>query len=100
MKVTEDWNVKASMLRNEWDYPFIANYWEVLEIFVKTNRIIPSWRYNNWQASVLNETTGEWKGPVGMVSLSFSEHAMRASNPSSEIPKGLRWPLRPPPEAK
>ena len=84
------WPINWSMTSNDWDWPFIANYWEILEIFVKTNRIIPSWR-NNWdQPSVLNETTGEWMGPIGMVSLSFSVHAMRASNPSSEIPKGLR----------
>ena len=68
------WSIKQSMLFNEWDYPFIANYWEILEIFFNTNRIIPSWR-NNWgQASVLNETTGEWKGPVGMVSIDNFEH--------------------------
>ena len=82
------WPINWSMTSNDWDWPFIANYWEILEIFVKTNRIIPSWR-NNWgQASVLNETTGEWKGPVGMVSiiiLSISVHALRTSKPRSEI---------------
>ena len=41
--------------------------WEILESFLQNNNIHPHWTNVGWNIGLLNHSTGQWSGGVGMI---------------------------------
>ena len=81
----------------------VAAYWELEDMFLKINKIKPEWikidyHYNFKQYnltkqltehdySLLNETTGQWSGAVGLIQRDQADYAVKNHIPSYNMSK-------------
>ena len=69
----------------------VAEYWEIEDMFLKVNNIKPEWIWintiNKDEKGLLNETTGQWSGAVGMIQRDEADYAVKNYIPSYEMIK-------------
>ncbi len=66
----------------------VADYWELEDMFLKINNVKPEWiwiRSNN--KGILNETTGQWSGAVGLIQRDEADYAVKNYFPSYTMGK-------------
>ena len=56
----------------------VADYWELEDRFLKMNNIKPEWIWINvTDRGLLNETTGQWSGAVGLIQRDEADYAVK-----------------------
>ena len=55
----------------------IAYEWEVQDAFFKYNNITPHWINANGSSGILNYTTGQWSGAVGLIQRDEADYTIR-----------------------
>ena len=55
----------------------VANPWEMQEAFFKYNNIKPRWLNANYNWGILDQTTGQWSGAVGLIQKDEVDYAIR-----------------------
>ena len=66
----------------------VADYWEIEEMFLKINNIKAEWIYINvTNRGLLNETTGQWSGAVGLIQRDEADYAVKNYIPSYNMSK-------------
>ena len=71
------------------DYSSIANKWEIEEAFFKSHNITPHWiKVGHRTLSLLNYTTGQWSGQVGLIQRDEADYAISnfaGTHPRSKV---------------
>ena len=73
--------------------PYVHHYtvawdWEIQEAFFEYNDITPHWTNCNYTWGVLNDTTGQWSGAVGLIQRDEADYAIIAftgTHPRSKV---------------
>ena len=66
----------------------IAWEYEIQEAFFKSNDITPHWINCNYDWGLLNQTTGQWSGAVGLIQRDEADYALplfAGTHPRSEV---------------
>ncbi len=73
-------NITGEMVRYPlWPYVrywSVAREWEIQAIFFKYNNITPHWINANYNWGILNYTTGQWSGAVGLIQRDEADYAI------------------------
>ena len=107
-------NITGEMVRYpEWrivSYWNVAWEWEIQAAFFKYNNITPHWINANYTWGLLNYTTGQWSGAVGLIQRDEADYAIccfagtvprsevAAFSPGTEYAPLLHWLTRYPQE--
>ena len=66
----------------------VAFFWELEDMFFKTNNIIPEWIWiRRTDKGLLNETTGQWSGGVGNIQRDEADYAVKKYIPLTGLIK-------------
>ena len=57
-------------------YESVAQEWEIQAAFFKYNNVTPHWIYANQIWGILNMTTGQWSGAVGLIQRDEADYAL------------------------
>ena len=69
-------------------YYYIAQEWEIQAAFFKYNNITPHWINCNFTWGLLNYTTGQWSGAVGLIQRDEADYAIAGfagTHPRSKV---------------
>ena len=70
------------------DYDPLAEEWEVQAAFFNYNNITPHWINANYNWGILNYTTGQWSGAVGLIQRDEADYALccfAGTHPRSKV---------------
>ena len=65
----------------------IAREWEIQATFFATNNINPKWINANFNWGILNDTTGQWSGAVGLIQRDEADYAIFGFGPTYDRSK-------------
>ena len=64
----------------------IAWEYEIQEAFFKSNNITPHWINCNYDWGLLNQTTGQWSGAVGLIQRDEADYAIYTGSAGGKYP--------------
>ena len=65
----------------------IAREWEIQATFFATHNINPKWINANFNWGILNDTTGQWSGAVGLIQRDEADYAIFGFGPTYDRSK-------------